>query len=185
MAQPTSTITEQDAKIVRHWDVIPSWRWISTYLTTIADSNDMAVDGSGGAPQSFSYTPPVNYDFIASRLIMLMITSSAMSLAVFADLAAALGTGIQFVADGVLIATWQSNIDMYTEYYDKLALANVSDAGNDTTVSGRWTFTKDTNGQGIIIPNGKLFEVIVNDDLSSLTTLRMKIKGKLVQSCRH
>jgi len=178
----TSTLTERSAELTKSGD-LPAWRWISTYLLNSSGANNMAVDGSGGNPQSFFYTPPANYDFIANRMVILLITSSAMTLADYGNLGSALGQGIEVKANGVLINNpWQSNIDMYTDYYDESTLADVSDAIADTTMAGRWTFTKDTNQQGILIPNGQIFEIIVNDDLSSLTELRMKIKGKLIQA---
>lgn len=178
MVQPTSTKNEAAARLVRSPDCIPPWRHVNTYLLNGAVKN-MAVDGGGGSPQVFSYTPPANYDFAAARIISYLQTSSAMSVNVFGDLAAALGQGIEFKAAGVLISTWQDNIDMYTDFYDKATLANVSDAPADTTAVCRWTFWKDTNGLAILIPNGLSLEVVINDDLSTLTELRMKLKGKL------
>lgn len=180
MVQSTSTLAEEQAGLVKSPDCIPPWRHVSKYLVTAADVRDMAVDGSGGSPVVFSYTPPATYDFVASRINIFMQTSSAMSVAVFGNLATVLGHGIEIKADGVLLATWQDNIDMYTEYYDNMAAANVSDAVADTTLVGRWTFWKDTNGLGILVPNGSSFEVIINDDLSTITELRMKLKGKLI-----
>lgn len=182
MAQPTITIDEQDAMIVRTPDFITPWRHVSEYLTNSADSNNMAVDGSGGSPQAFSYTPPDTYNFVAERMMMFMQCSSAMTTTVFGNLAAALGQGIEIKVAGVLITVWRDNIDIYTEYYDVDTLSNVSNAVVDTTLHGRWTFCKDTNSLGLIVPNGQFFESIVNDDLSSITQLRMRIKGKLIQA---
>lgn len=182
MVQPTTTHNEQCATITSGGYDIDAWRWISTYLADSAGVVDMSVDGSGGNPQSFFYTPPANYDFVAVRMVVIMITATGMVLTEFGDLGVALGTGIEIKANGVLITTWQDNIDMYSEFYDKLSLANVSDAAADTTINGRWTFAKDTNGAGIIVPNGQQFQVIINDDISGISQLKMKIKGKLVAS---
>lgn len=179
MVQSTSTLAEEEARLVKSPDSIPPWRHVSEYLVTAAGEKNMAQNGSGGAPVVFSYTPPATYDFVASRINIFMQTSSAMSVNVFGNFAAALRIGIEIKADGVLLITWQDNIDIYTEYYDNMAAANVSDAAADTTLVGRWTFWKDTNGLGLLVPNGSSFEVIINDDLSTLTELRMKLKGKL------
>ncbi|MHA1942361.1 MAG: hypothetical protein ACW97P_11680 [Candidatus Hodarchaeales archaeon] len=180
MSQSTITLNEQSAELTRLIDFVPPWRHISNYLVNSADSNDMAVDGSGGSPQSFSYFPPANYDFVANRLTMYMECSSAMSTTVFGNLGTALTHGLEIKAAGVLISTWKDNIDMYVEYFDVDTLANVSNAVADTTMNGRWQFVRDTNASGLFIPNGQSFEIIVNDNLSSLVVLRMKIKGKLV-----
>jgi hypothetical protein len=183
MAQSTSTRSEEEAALVKIPDNIPPWRHVSSYLLN-GSSNELAVDGSGGSPQTFSYsppaTPPPSYDFIANLLIFYMQTATAMSATVFGDLGAALGTGIEIKADGVLLTTWKDNADIWTEVYDVDTLANVSDAAADTSINGRWLLTQDTNGSGIVIPQGSSFEAIVNDDLSGITSLRIRIKGKLI-----
>lgn len=180
MVQSTSTRSEEEARLVKSPDCIPPWRHVSAYLLNAAGEKNMGVDGSGGSPQSFFYAPPATYDFVAARTIIFLQTSSAMSLGVFGNLGSALAHGIELKADGVLLTTWQDNINMYSDFYDRESLANVSDAAADTTVICRWTFTKDTNGLGILVPNGSVFETIINDDLSTITELRMKIKGKLI-----
>jgi hypothetical protein len=181
MVQPTSTTEEQDAKLVNNLCGTDAWRWISTYVKNSSASELMNVDGSGGNPDSFFYTPPSPYNFFLSRLIFYMQANTAMSPENFGDLAA-LGEGVKFVANGILISTWQTNIDIYTEMYDLTAVANISDVGADTTVSGRWTAWKDLNDRSVIIPEGKQFEIVINDDLSSLVEFRAKVKGHLVQS---
>ncbi len=178
MVQSTSTRDEEEAKQVKILDGVPPWRYTNPYLVDSNGSNDMTVDGSGGAPKIFSYTPPTNYDFVAVRLMIYMECSSAMSTTVWGNLAAALGHGIEFKAQGVLITTWQDNIDLYTQMFDVDTLSNVSNATVDTTLNARWTFTKDTHERGIIVPNGQSFEVIVNDDLTLITVLRMRIHGR-------
>jgi hypothetical protein len=180
MARPTSTIDEQNAQLVRVVSNIPPWRMINAYLVDSNGSTNLAVDGSGGAPKVFSYTPPSLYDFNARRILIFMLTSSAMSVTAFGNLGAALGAGIEIKAQGVLLTTWKDNIDLYTEFYEADSVANLSDATPDTTLSGRWVFYEDTGGQGILVPNGQSFEVIVNDDLSAITELRIRIKGELV-----
>lgn len=180
MAQSTSTRSEEDARLVKSPDALPPWRHISAYLVNSAGAQSMAVDGSGGSPQVFSYSPPENYDFVAVRIIIYLQTSSAMSVDVFGNLAAALGQGVEFKVNGTLITTWKDNIDICAEMFDHQALVSISDIAADTTLVGRWTFSRDTNGMGLATPNGTSFEVVINDDLSTLTDFRMKLKGKLV-----
>jgi len=180
MVQRTQTLDEQNARIVSTIDKIDPWRHVSTYLLNTG-SNDMAVDGSGGSPQTFSYTPPTPYDFAFVRLMLFMQTATAMTVTNFGDIAA-LGQGIEIKAGGQLLTTWQDNIDMYVEMYDIDTLANVSGAAADTTINGRWTLTRDMEGKGILIPNGQSLEVIINDNLSGITILRMRVKGLLVVS---
>ncbi len=179
MVQSTSTKNEEQARMFKLLDSIITWRVIAPYLLDSSDNNNMAIDGSGGSPKVFSYTPPTDYDFIATRLILYMQCSSAMSTAVFGNLASALGTGIEFKAMGVLLSTWKDNIDIYTQVFDVDTLSNVTNATVDTTLNARWSFWKDTNGRGIEIDNGQSFEVIINDNLSSITVLRMRIHGHL------
>ncbi len=182
MVQPTTTLDEQDAMLTKAHDSIPPWRFVSEYLVNSAGSNNMAVDGSGGSPQVFSFTPPSPYDLVVFRLMIYMQTSSAMSVDVFGNLAAALGHGIEVKVQGVLLTTWKDNIDLYTEFFDVDTLANISDATVDTTFNGRWTFERDTGGLGIAVPLGSSFEVIVNDALDTITQIRMHIKGHLDQA---
>ncbi len=182
MVQPRMTLDEQEAMIIRTHHGIPPWRLVSEYLVNSADSNNLAVDGTGGSPQTFSYTPPSDYDLTVSRIMIFMQASSAMSVDVFANLVTALAVGIEIKAAGVLLTTWKDNIDLYTEFFDVDTLANVSNATADTTLNGRWTFERDTGGFGIEIANGELFEAIINDDLSSITQIRMHVKGHLDQA---
>ena len=175
MAQPTSTTEEHMAKKVSQISALPPWRYVSEYIL-LDSSNDMTVDGSGGSPKVFSYSVPANYNLVISRIMLFMQTGGAMSVELFGNLAA-LGVGLEIKGDGILIATWKDNIDIYTECYDVDALSNVSSTAVDTTMSLRWTLPKDLNGPGLLCTDK--FEAIVNDDLSSLTRLRIKIKGKL------
>jgi len=181
MAQPTTHGEERLAKIVRQINHSDPWRFINEYLTDSNDSNDMAVDGSGGSPQVFSYTPITDYDIIVNRLVLYMECSSAMATTNFGNLAA-LGQGVTIHAGGVQLSVWQDNIDIYTELFDIDTLSNVSNATVDTTMHGEWQFARDANGQGIQVKNGNTFEVIVNDNLSTLTVLRIRLKGLLVAS---
>ncbi len=181
MVQPTTHPEERLASLVRQINHTDPWRIINDYLVNSSDSNNLAVDGSGGSPVVFSYTPPTDYDIIVNRLVLFMETASAMSTTNFGDIAA-LGQGITIHAGGVQLSVWKDNIDIYTELFDIDTLQNVTDATTDTTMHGEWQFATDANGQGIEIHNGDAFEVIVNDDLQAITTLRIRLKGLLVAS---
>lgn len=181
MVQPTTHSEERLANLVRQINHTDPWRIINDYLVDSSDSNSLVVDGSGGSPKVFSYTPPTDYDIIVNRLVLFMECSSAMSTTNFGNLAA-LGQGIKIYAGGVQLSVWKDNIDIYTELFDIDTLANVSNATVDTTMHGEWQFANDANGQGIDIRNGDLFEVIVNDDLSALTIFRIRLKGLLTAS---
>ena len=176
MAQPTTTSEERLASLVRQVNHSDPWRVINDYLVNSSDSNNLAVDGSGGSPVVFSYSPPADYDIIVNRLVLYMETSSAMATTKFGNIAA-LGQGITIHAGGVQLSVWKDNIDIYTELFDIDTLQNVTDATTDTTMHGEWQFATDANGQGIDIRNGDSFEVIVNDNLSALTIIRIRLKG--------
>ncbi len=181
MVQPTTHDEERLAKLVRQINHTDPWRVVNEYLVDSNDSNDLSVDGSGGSPQVFSYTPDTDYDIIVNRLVLFMECSSAMSTTNFGNIAA-LGQGITIHAGGVQLSVWQDNIDIYTELFDIDTLSNVSNATVDTTMHGEWQFARDANGQGIQVENGDTFEVIVNDDISAITTLRIRLKGLLTAS---
>lgn len=179
MAQPTITVDESVARLVRNVDHIPAWRHVGEYLVDSNDVKDMSVDGSGGSPVVYSYTPPDTYDAVINRLMIFLQTASAMAPEEFGD-RAVLAQGLEIKIQGVLLDVWQDNIDMYTEFFDVDTVANIAGVTADTTLHGRWSFAEDHNGYGINLPNGETFEVVINDDLSSFTELRMKIKGKLI-----
>ena len=181
MVQPTTHPEERLARLVRQINHTDPWRVVNEYLVNSANSNNLAVNGSGGSPQVFSFTPPTSYDLIVNRLVLFMETSSAMSTTSFGN-QVALGQGITINSGGVLISTWQDNIDIYTELFDIDTLQNVTDATTDTTMHGEWQFATDMNGQGIHLKNGENFEMIVNDDLSGITIIRIRVKGLLVAS---
>ncbi len=179
MAQPTSRIEERESRFVQQVNRTDPWRVVNEYLVDSSGANNMNVDGTGGSPKVFFYSPPANYDLIVNRLVLFINTSSAMGVDEFGNLTA-LTQGVEIKSGGVLLSKWQDNIDIYTELFDIDTLANVSNATPDTTMHGEWQFARDANGQGIDLHFGENFEVIINDDLSTITTMRIRIKGLLV-----
>ncbi len=139
-------------------------------------SNEMAVDGS--TPVTFSYTPPTGFNFLAVRLMTYIEALTAFGSSEFGDLAT-LANGVQINAAGVGLTNWKDNIDIVSEMYD----FNRNAFGKpDKLLVARWTFTRDTYGIRILVPDGQSFDAIVQDDLSGLVIFRLKVKGLLVNA---
>lgn len=139
-------------------------------------SNDLAVDGS--TPVVFSYAPPAGFNFLAVRMMIYMESQTAFASDKFGNLAK-LANGVQINCGEVGIANWKDNIDIVTEMYD---FARDAFGKADKLLVSRWTFTRDTFGKCLLVPDGQSFSAVIQDDLSDLIVFRMKIKGVLVNA---
>lgn len=139
-------------------------------------SNNLAVDGS--APVTFSYTPPAGFNFLAVRLMTYIEALTAFGSDEFGDIST-LANGVQINAAGVGLTNWKDNIDIVAEMYD---FSRNAFGKADKLLVSRWTFTRDTYGIRILVPDGQSFDAIIQDDLSSLVIFRLKVKGLLVNA---
>lgn len=162
----TSTVVEIDPALV-----------INEYVLN-GGSNDMGIDGT--TPVTFSYAPPSGKNLRANRAIMYMESSGAMDSTKFGDLTA-LTNGVQIKADSEVLANWQDNVDILTNMFD-LTPAGETFGKLTRTLVGRWTFTKDTSGLGLLVPDGQSFDMVIRDNLAALLIFRMKIKGVLTNA---
>ena len=166
----TSVISAIDAKRT------DADKHVSEYATN-ASSNDLTVDGSSSSV-TFSVAPTAGHDLEVSRIILYMESTLAMDSTEFGNLAA-LTNGVQIVANGEVLTTWQDNIDILCDMFD-LSPAGEAFGKLTETLGGRWTFAKDTNGLALLIPEGQTFDVVVRDDLTNLVVFRVKVKGRLL-----
>lgn len=137
----------------------------------------MAVNGSV-TPVTFSYTSPAGFDFEAVRTILYIESQTAFAPDEFGDIAT-LANGVQINAAGSEVTNWKNNVDVVIEMYD---FSRNAFGKSDKLLVTRWTFTKDTNGKTLLIPDGQSFDAVIQDDLSSLIIFRMKIKGVLIDA---
>lgn len=147
---------------------------IKTYLFDDANS-DMAVDGSG-TPVIFKYTVPANSVLFLERFILYMEGSTALDSIKFGNLTA-LTNGVDLSAGGTILQNWKDNIDIATTMFDVPGRANFGKETN--TLTGRWTLSKETGGFPLAVEAGGTVDVTVNDDLSTLVAMHLKIGGML------
>lgn len=137
----------------------------------------MAVNGSV-TPVTFSYAPPAGFDFEAVRTMLYIESQTAFAPDEFGDIAT-LANGVQINAAGSGVTNWKNNVDVVIEMYD---FSRDAFGKSDKLLVARWTFTRDTNGKTVLIPDGQSFDAIIQDDLRDLIILRMKIKGVLIDA---
>lgn len=155
-------------------DIILAANHVTEYVLN-GGSNDMAVDGT--TPVTFSYTPPAGKDFKLHRMMLYLETSTAMDSIEFGNISV-LSNGVQINVAGENLTTWKDNIDMLADMFD-LDQAGEAFGKVTRTLSGRWTFAKDVTGKALLIPDGQSFDVVIRDNLSTLSIFRLKVKGLL------
>lgn len=124
---------------------------VSEYLQN-AGSNNMAVDGS--APVEFSYSPPAHFDFLAVRMMIYLEAQTAFSSDGFGNLVR-LTNGVQINCGLVGITNWKDNVDIIAEMYD---FSRNAFGKADRLLCSRWTFTRDTYGKCLLVPDGQTFK---------------------------
>jgi len=162
--------------------VITVNRPIDNNYTTSADiyeiSTNMAVDGS--TPISFVVHPPAGMIWQITRLILTITDGAAMDDGKFGSLSP-LANGVLIRAHrGGLLATgtsWVTNGDIATDMYD-VTYTDKAPAG-ENGLRGRWTLTKlgailELNGD-----DNDSIEVMIQDNLSTLTSFTMKAQGRI------
>ena len=151
----------------------------------LASSGAMDVDGSSST-KTFSYAPPDPEAASIARMFLYIETAGAMDSGKFGDITNGLTNGIQFRINDVVasettnILNWKLNEDMLLSMYD-FSSAGVIFGKTTKVATGRLSFFKATGmTRGLYVPRGGQFEVIVQDNLTSLTILRMRVQGHLV-----
>jgi len=150
--------------------------YLSAYMTN-AGEPDMAVNG--GTPVTYSYTVPEGSTVEIHRLLLAIEHGTvAFVSGHFGALGAALTNGVEISVtnSGVttILETWKTNRQVRDTMFDFDQAFKTNGA-----YTGRWTFTKDLNAVGIELKSGDSFQVKIQDDLSSLDYLSMRLKGNI------
>jgi len=158
-------------------DGIDAADYITTYLTN-GGSNDLGVNGSA-ASVPFTYSPPVGKNFLLARFLIYMEASGNFDSTKFMNLAA-LANGVQISVEGNVLTNWQDNIDVLCDMFD-LSNAGTTFSLAQRSLAGRWTVTKGTTSEPIIVMFGQTVEALVRDNLSAGGIIyRIKVQGKLL-----
>lgn len=173
-------ISDSNALVVNNKTTpIAADAYFNKYLRN-AGNNDMGIDGSA-AEVSFSAGPPAGKNLELARLMVYMEASANFASTNFMNLAA-LANGVQFKVGGLEISKWQDNIDAAVDMFD-LSNAGTAFSNERRSLTGRFTFTRGTAGEPLLVEDGKTFEAVVRDDLSAAGIIfRVKIQGQLVDS---
>ena len=139
---------------------------------------DMAVDGT--TPKIYKYTVGDFHKLLLTRG-MLVIEDGATAFAPgnFGAIASPLTNGVEISyttkAKGkVIIDTWKTNRQIRDTMFDF-----DREFKSDGAYAGRWTFSNDLGGGGLMLYPGDKFEIKIQDNVSALDYLSFKIKGKL------
>ena len=145
-------------------------------------STNMNVNGSV-TPQIFGVRNPGITDIPLvvdiSRIMLSSLTASEPQLSDFGDITGGLDRGIQLRrVDGTYqnIANFKTNMEIKEAVFD-LEIQTVAKNSQDG-ITGRFTFEK--LGQVVRIGAGEDLQVVIQDDLTSLTTFTMLAEGSEV-----
>jgi hypothetical protein len=145
-------------------------------------STNMNVDGSV-TPQIFGVRNPITTDVTlevdVSRLMFAMLTSSAPQLSDLGDITNGVTRGIQIRrVDGTYqnICNFKTNMEMKNIMFD-LEIQTVANNAQDG-ITGRFTFER--LGQVVRIGAGEDLQIVIQDDLTSLTSFTVTAEGSEV-----
>jgi hypothetical protein len=155
----------------------------TTSATIDEVTSNMAVVGTLASPEIFEIDPPTGVIWQFTRIIPTILDNLAMDDGKFGGVAA-LTNGVALRASTaagrtVVYANWKTNGDIRSDMYD-VEYLDKAPAGL-YGLGGRWTFTKlevVAELDGDTSPLQKL-EVLIQDDLSALTSFKMKAQGRV------
>ena len=156
-------------------DFLDENNYLSVHLLDDA-TIDMSVNGT--TPVTYRYTCPADTRVALNRgLLAIEHGAAAFNAAHFGALGAALANGVEIsiTPNGgtkVILETWKTNRQIRDTMFD--LDQTFKTAG---VYTGRWTFTKDLNNNGLILNPGDVFDFKIQDNLSTLTYMSFKLKG--------
>lgn len=151
-------------------------RAVDVNLVDSTGNRNMAVDGSV-IPVSFKAVPPDGKKWRINRVLVYLEGANPFSAEKFADLPP-LVNGTTNNLNGIKVTSWKTNRDFALEMYDLNTIKSL--AKEDRSFSGRWSFDKAFGKPILIDSNSTGVELIVNDDLSGLTSFYIKAQGQEV-----
>jgi hypothetical protein len=150
--------------------------YFSSYLLDGATA-DMAVDGSG-TPVIYRYTVPSDTKIALTRCLLSIEHGAAAFVASNFGARAALANGLEISVTPlggakIILENWKTNRQVRDTMFDFDQTFRT-----DGVYTGRWTFSKDLNEEGMLVVPGDVVEIKVQDNLSTLDYLSLRIKGK-------
>lgn len=150
---------------------------IGTSITLV--HTEMTESGTVAAPVSHIIGPPAGVIWHITRVLISMTHGSAGDLGLFGNLAA-LTNGVVFRANvsGQLgtFSNWKSNADIKNDMFD-VEFDTRSGGGGTFGTSGRGSFSRIGTVVRLDGDLGDHLEMLVQDNLTTLTTFRIKAQG--------
>jgi hypothetical protein len=148
-----------------------------------AGSHNLNIDGSV-TPQIFSLRPvgqDIDVSIDVTRLMLTMITATAADLTTFGDITGGLTKGITLRhRNGITYNVFnvKTNADIAGLSYDMNIYASTNPNQGVDGVTSRMTFSK--MGAVIRVGQNEDLEIIINDDLRTLTEFHVVAEGSVV-----
>jgi hypothetical protein len=142
---------------------------------------NLNVAGSLAAPQIFYIAPPPGAIWQLTRLIISMTDDTVMDDGTFGGVPALTnGVVIRVINNGVYAnaAIWKTNGDIASDMYDTNYVAKPP-SGTGYGFRARWTLAAMQAVVELDGDTGDRLEILVQDDLSGLISLKIKAQGRL------
>lgn len=148
-------------------------------------TSNMAVTGTLAAPVSFKITPPDLTVWQITRYLLSIVDNSTMDDGLFGSLPSLInGVTLRATTTAgrtVSFGNWKNNGDIKLDMYD-VEYSDKAPAG-EYGLRGRWTFTKaevisEIDGSDPL----QNMEILIQDDLTDLTSFRMRAQGRVFSS---
>lgn len=149
-------------------------------------TRNLNVVGSLASPQIFSVQvgPNATQSIDITRIMVSMITDTAVDLSRFGDIAGGLTNGVVLRrVDGATNNIWnvKTNGELTNLCFDYSPYASTNPAQGQDGAKFRYTFAgQDKHGVAVRLNAGDALQLIVQDDLSSLTEFRIIAEGHYV-----
>jgi hypothetical protein len=158
---------------VSNFNYLPVGRYKTMILLLDGSgSNDLFVDGT--TPKKFWISPPSGRSGLLYRLNFSMIGTSNFAANGFGTGASALTNGLKIGVDdsnGVEVYDFTENHPIKTNAgFTLFAGVDVTTIADGKGMGVRWTLSKATGGEAILIPSGWRLRATVQDNLSALGT---------------
>lgn len=156
----------------------------SAYVTKVLDDMSASSTGTIASPDIFVVANDGTVSIDVTRILLKMVTTSTPVLTDFGDIAGGLTNGCVLRkfnsanSNYQNIAHWKDNSDIAEYMYDMDILTALG-VGNDG-LKGRMSFGgQDKHGVVIRLEAGDKLQLLIQDDISALTSFRIMVQGHI------
>lgn len=149
----------------------------------IASTRELDVNGSV-TPQTFEVRGAGTFEIDITRIMLSMITASAVDLSLFGDLAALTNGIVLRRTDTETRNIWniKTNLDILNLAFDFLPFAAANPVQGVDGLGARYTFAgQDKHGVAVRLGLDDSLELIIQDNLTGLTQFRIIAQGHVVE----